>query len=292
MSENKKIIPIERCGFIGKCMADPRSYESQMGGYSSDRLPTLVAAKAMQELEAARSKDVAAHERNLPALEHNKAIAAYIETVMTEVGIPRSYSERDTSSRARRPKTITLQAGWIGDVARNCLTDDGFTAATYTYERLKKDYVAYAENAESQADAARRKAQHERDAKLEKRKADMELACMLLRYELPIESSWDDVLDHLRSKDQRLDLAVAMEQVRNDWNEGPDRVRRALDRFQIKTDEDKEIATDVATCLYDFEDGRVFRDTTWSYGALYASITDTVLLADAQKAMANAGSAL
>jgi hypothetical protein len=46
----------------------------------------------------------------------------------------------------------------------------------------------------------------------------------------------------------------------------------------------------VASCLYDFEDGRVFRDTTWSYSALYASITNTALLADCQKAMANAGS--
>lgn len=291
MSDNiKKIMPVERCGFVNKCMAHPSSYESYMGGYSSERLPTLVAARAMQELELARAKDVAAHELNLPALEHNKAIAAHIEALMTEAGIPRSYQERDTASRARRPKYITRQAGWIGDVARNFLTDDGFTEATYSYERLKKEYVVYAENTKSQADAAARKAQHERDSELEKRKADMELACMLLRYELPIESSWYDVLEHLRRKDQRLDLAVAMERTRNDWSEGPYRVREALDSFQIVTDEDKEIATDVANCLYDFEDGRVFRDTTWSYGALYASITDTTLLADCQTALARSSS--
>lgn len=33
---------------------------------------------------------------------------------------------------------------------------------------------------------------------------------MLLRYQLPIESTWSDVLDHLRGKHQRLGLAVAM----------------------------------------------------------------------------------
>ena len=108
---------------------------------------------------------------------------------------------------------------------------------------------------------------------------------MLLRHELPIESSWDDVLEHLRKKDQRLDLAVAMEQTRGDWSDGPYRVRNALDRFQIHIDEDKAIATDVASCLYDFEDGRVFRDTTWSYSALYESVADKQLVSDCQTAM-------
>jgi hypothetical protein len=289
MTDANKIMPVEPCGLVNKCMASPSSYASSMGSYGA-KSPTLVADKALRELEAARAKDVAAHERNLPALEHNKAIAARIEAVMTEAGIPRSYSERDTNSRARYPKTITHQAGWIGDVARNCKTDDGFAHATSSYERLKKDYTAYAERAKVEADHAAQHAQRERDAELAKRKADMELAGMLLRYELPIESDWGDVLEHLRSKDQRLDLAVAMEQTRGDWSEGPDRVSDALDRFQINTTEDKDIANDVLSCLHDFNDGRVFRDTTWSYSALYASITNTALLADCQKAMANAGS--
>ena len=270
-------------------MASPSGYASRLSSYST---PTAmrVATHAIQELEAARAKDIAAHEHNLPALEHNKAIAARIEAMMTEAGIPRSYSERDTTSRARYPKTITHQAGWIGDVARNCITDDGFVFATSSYERLKKDYTAYAERAKEEAKQLEQKAQRERDAELAKRKADMELAGMLLRHGLPIESDWDDVLEHLRKKDQRLDLAVAMEQTRGDWSEGPYRVRNALDRFQIVTDEDKEIANDVASCLYDFEDGRVFRDTTWSYGALYASIIDKQRLADCQTAMSHSRS--
>ena len=284
MSDTNKIMPVEACGLVNKCMASPSSYASSMGSYGA-KSPTLVADKALRELEAARAKDVAAHERNLPALEHNKAIAARIEAVMTEAGIPRSYSERDTNSRARYPKTITHQAGWIGDVARNCKTDDGFAHATSSYERLKKDYTAYAERAKEESEQLAQKAQRERDAELAKRKADMELAGMLLRHGLPIESDWDNVLEHLRSKDQRLDLAVAMEQTRGDWSEGPYRVRNALDRFQIVTDEDKEIANDVASCLYDFEDGRVFRDTTWSYSALYESVTDKQLVSDCKTAM-------
>ena len=284
MTDANKIMPVELCGHIGKCMASPSSYASRLSSYSTPTA-TRIATHAMQELEAARAKDVAAHENNLPALEHNKVIAARIEAMMTEAGIPRSYSERDTTSRSRYPKSITRQAGWIGDLARNCLTSDGFVAATLSYERMKKEYTAYAERAKVEADEAARKAQRERDAAVEKRKADMELAGMLLRHELPIESSWDDVLEHLRKKDQRLDLAVAMEQTRGDWSEGPYRVTGALDRFTIHTDEDKAIANDVASCLYDFEDGRVFRDTTWSYSALYESVTDKQLVSDCQTAM-------
>ncbi len=117
----------------------------------------------------------------------------------------------------------------------------------------------------------------------------MELAGVLLRYELPIESSWSDVLDHLCGKDQRLNLAVAMQRTRGDWSEGPYRVSNALGNFRIETNEDKDIAADVATCLYDFSDGRVFRDTTWNYTRLFASVTDQQLAADCQKAMQHAG---
>ena len=50
------------------------------------------------------------------------------------------------------------------------------------------------------------------------------------------------------------------------------------------------VANDVASCLYDFEDGRVFRDTTWSYSALYESVTDKQLVSDCKTAMNNSRS--
>ena len=63
--------------------------------------------------------------------------------------------------------------------------------ATSTYERLLKEYQAYAERAKAEAATASEKAQRERDAELAKRKANMELASMLLRYEL--RPMWNDV---------------------------------------------------------------------------------------------------
>lgn len=282
------IIPLKPCGFVGKCMSSPSSYASGLSSYRTPSAKT-VAAHALQQLEAARAQDVGTNQANLPAIENNKAVAARVEVLMAEIGMPKSWSERDFKSRARYPKTVTHEAGWIGDVRRHCQTDDGFTAATYTYNRLLTEYKAYAERANKEAEQADQQAQRVRDAELAKRKADMELATMLLRYVLPIEADWSDVLEHLRTKDQRLDLAVAMQQTRGDWSEGPYRVRDALDRFQIETTEDKDIANDVLSCLEDFEDGRVFRDTTWSYGALFASVKDQQLVADCQKAMEHAG---
>ncbi|MFZ2306790.1 MAG: hypothetical protein WAW73_20140 [Rhodoferax sp.] len=283
MNSAVKIMPVEMCGAIGKCMAHPSSYASSMS-YGS-KSPTAVANRALQELAAARAKDVATHDNNLPAIENNKVVAARVEALMLEIGMPKSWSERDTKSRSRYPKSITHEAGWMGDVRRNCKTDDGFAGATGAYERMLKEYQAYAERAKVEAAEAAGKAQRERDAELAKRKADMELAAMLLRYELPIESSWSDVLDHLCAKDQRLNLAVAMQQTRGDWSEGPYRVRAAMDRFHIETNEDKDIANDVLGCMDDFEDGRVFRDTTWNYGRLFAEAADQQLSADIQRAL-------
>lgn len=279
------IQPVTQCGAIGKCMASPSSYASSLSAYSKPSAKR-VADHAIQKLEEARALDVQLHEANLPAIESNRAVLERVEALMTEIGMPRKWSERDANSRSRYPKTVTRDAGWISDMRRECKTDDGFASATAGYERLRASYLEYAQAAEREAEQAKRQAEQEQAAVIERRKADMELATLLLRYSLPIDSDWDAVLEHLRSKDQRLDLAVAMQETRGDWSEGPYRVRDALNRFTIHTDEDKEIAADVASCLYDFEDGRVFRDTAWSYSALYSSITDRQLVDDCSIALA------
>jgi hypothetical protein len=281
-----KIMPVTLCGMVGKCKSSPSSYGDYLPNYMSHRekTPEVIAPYAMQQLEAARAKDLATHEANLPALENNKLIAAQIIALNESVGMPKRWSERDHNSRARYPKTIGHDAGYLTDIAREVKTEDGFVAATCTYERMKKDYEAYAEQGKRHAEVAARAKESERLALVEKRKADMELATLLIRYSLPPESDWSDVLDHLRTKDQRIDLAVAMSQTRGDWSEGPYRVSNALHGFSIQNDEDKEIAADVASCLYDFDDGRVFRDTTWNYDRLFASVSDQQLSTDAQLA--------
>lgn len=285
-----KIMPVEQCGAVGKCQASPSGYASYM---SSSRWgtpsPESVAQYAMQQLEVARQKDVETHERNLPALEANKAIAARVEAFMAEIGMPRSYTERDTKSRARYPKSVTVSSGWLSDVARHIKTSDGFEYSTTTYQRMKRDYDAYLIRATQEAEAKRAEQQRKIEAEKEARKANVELARIVLRYELPEDSEWRDVLDALCKKDQRINLAIAMMRVRADWNEGPYPVSNAISSFTIETDEDKDIANDILACLHDFEDGRVFRDTSWGYDRLLASIADQQLATDAQLAYDRSG---
>jgi len=72
----------------------------------------------------------------------------------------------------------------------------------------------------------------------------------------------------------------------DNWSDGPRAVRHALERFSIENDRDKNIAADVADSLAHWDgDGRIFRDTTWSYGALWPLVGDEQLVADVQRAM-------
>lgn len=293
MTDTTKIMPVEQCGAVNKCQSHPSGYKSslQSGWRLSEPTKERVATYALQQLEAARAKDVATREANLPALHNNIAVAQRVEALMKEIGMPVSYSERDPHSRSRYPKTIRRDAGYITDLRRECKTDDGFAAATRTYEDLKRRYEEYAAEGKREAEEAAREREREQQAAIEKRKADMELAGILLRYGLPVESTWAQVLEHLCGKHQRLALAVAMQQTRNDWNDGPYRVTDALRSFTIQTDEDKNIAASIAGCLVDFDDGRVFRDCEWNYGALFASVatTEAQLVTDVQTALQRAG---
>lgn len=282
-----KIMPITMCTALGNVMASPQSYENDLSRWSKPKAAS-VAAHAIQQLAKAFEADKATHESNLPAIENNLAIVERITSLMDDIGMPKRWSERDSRSRSRYPRTISHDAGYLTDLRREVKVDDGWTYRQQQHAQLLERYLAYeAQAAEADARSAAA-AERERQAEVERRKADVELAAILLRYELPIESSWADVLEALRSRNQRLDLAVAMQQTRCDWSEGPWRVRSAVDRFTMETDDDKAIINDVIDGLTDFEDGRVFRDCIWNYDALFGSVEDQQLAADVQRALGNA----
>lgn len=279
---------LEPVGFVGKCMSSPQSYASDLSRW---RTPTTkeIATKALRMLEDARAKDIEAHERNIPKIEANQAQRDRIIALMKEIGIPDSYSEVDPRSRARFPKRIRHDAGYMGDMARNLKVNDGFARATETYNSLKAKYDAYAVNAEQEDSRAKAEQERLAAAALEKRRQDLKLVEIILRYSLPEASEWDDVLSALREKDQRMDLAVAMYQTRGDWSEGYYRVSDALQRFVVSTPQDAEIQTDILSCFNDDIDGRVFRDTFWSYDRLFSEAQDQQLATDVQTALTNAG---
>lgn len=273
-----KIMPVEQCGAVGKCQSSPSGYTSYLkASYRySEPSEVRVAEYALQQLADARQKDEEAHARNLPAIENNKAVAAAIEALMNGIGMPRSYSERDLKSRSRYPKTITMKAGYLGDIQRHVMVTDHFEIATRTYQELLKRYTEFQKLATEKAERAQRERDQAAERERQARLANVELAEIILRYGMDREFDWRDVLDALCDQHQRADLAVAMMRVRHDWSDGPDAVSNAIDRFKIETDEDKEIANSVLRNLGEGwdGDGRCFRDCSWNYDRLIASLPE------------------
>jgi hypothetical protein len=278
-----KIMQVEPCKATGKLYSHPSEFRHRLNSY---REPSMlrIAEHALSELEAVRKLDIATHEKNVLALENNRLVVDHLTAVNVALGMPDGWSARDPNSRARIPKTIRYPAGWRQDIAQHVRTSDGFDTATSTYERLLATYTEYKKQADRDDEQKKGAAARAEAEKLAKRKADLEFVQICQRYELPLESEWSDVLDDLRKRDQRLDLAIAMVDVRGDWNDGCSAVEYALSRFTIRNDEDKDIANDVLGCTHDFEDGRVFRDTTWNYDRLFASVQDRQLVADVEMA--------
>lgn len=281
---------LEKVGAVTHCQANPGSYASYMGGsygYLPKPSAKRVAAYALSQLEQARQKDVEAHERNLPKIAANKAAREKIEALMKEVGMPDSFYEIPRNSRARFPKRVKQSAGYITDMQRHLPITDGFDHATATYTNLKARYDLYAKEAEGEDERLAAEAERERQRKLEAQRSNIQMAKIILRYDLPEDSTWEDILDTLRKKDQRIDLAVAMSQTRGDWSEGYYRVSDALSRFVVRTPEDADIQTDILSCFNDHIDGRVFRDTTWNYDRLFSSVADPHLADDVRTAMSH-----
>lgn len=278
-----KIMPVEKCDNVRNLYSSPEGFRSRIQQRSPYFKPdsAYLADCALKALSEARGKDIAIHAANAVAIENNKAIHAKVAALMLEIGMPTSWHEPDLSSRSkyRRFKTKTVTPGWQGDLWRNVPTTDGFEDTTY--ERLKRDYELYAEKAAAekvQADQARERADTDQKAA---RLANIELATIILRYGLDLHSDWPEVLDSLREKNQRLDLAVAMMDTRGDWNDGPYKVSNALRRFVAVTDEDKSIQLSIGGHCDDWcGDGRIFRDCAWNYDRLAQSVHDEQLVKD------------
>lgn len=240
-----------------------------------------IAERADRSLADAWGKTQETHAANAAAIESNRAMRELLMAIMVAAGVPTRYSHYGLPSpRSRYMKHMTLEAGFPNDINRTFPVDDGFARAQQTYERLKADYAKYREAAQREAEVKAKAIEEEKA----KRRADMALATLIVRYGLTEDADWPDVLEVIRSRDQYLDLAIAGRQTRGDWSEGFYRVEAALGRFRINDDRDKEIAADICGCLSN-EDGRVFRDTRWSYDALFEIVSDKQLVEDANLCM-------
>jgi hypothetical protein len=279
-----KPLEVKPCDLVSKCMASPGSYESAISAHRPSMLS--IADRADRELANAWEKTQETHEQNAAAIASNQRMRGLLTDIMRAAGVPTQFREYGfQTERARTRKHYTRDAGWPKDISKAFPVDDGFARARETYETLKAKYAEYRKQAEQEQ---ARKAEAV-EAERAKRRADIALAQLILRYELGEDTDWSDALEAIRKRDQYLDLAIAGQQTRGDWSEGYWRVQRAFDRFKINDDRDKDIAADMCGCLSNGNDGdvdgRVFRDTRWNYDKLFELVNDQQLLADARLCM-------
>lgn len=227
------------------------------------------------------------HAANESAIAHNRLMRARIEAIMDAAAMPKTVRRlKQTARRSWVPKYETVPAGYIGDLAVCYPVDDGYNSEWLDEQRKRTAYMEFQVKAQAAADEAQRAAEREQRAAIERRKADKRLGVILARYELGPEYDWPEVLESLRARSKYLDLAIAGIQTRGDWSDGFFRVKDAMGRFKIDSDQDKDIAADLMGCLSGEEsDGRIFRDTRWSYDALLG-LVDKQLAEDAQFALA------
>lgn len=265
-------------GSLGKVSLEWAFKQKDYWGSYKKITDVVMIDKKLAEYEAQAAADIkaieAAHERNLPLIKNNEEVVAKVTKLMEHIGIPKqTLKSYFKSARSMKMTTETVSSGWITDLSTHAPVKDNS-------EILKREVA-------SKLDALKRKAQEEKDAiakeaaikaaEIAKKEADRALIKMQLKYELSEYNEWEDVLDAICSKCKYLNLAWAMEQTRNDWSEGFDKVECAIAKFVVVAEEDCEIEKCIEECLEDCEDGRVFRDCQYNYSVLYAKVAPELM---------------
>jgi hypothetical protein len=275
----EKFRPITKCDNTAKAKSNPRYH---LASWQSEI--TLNHIKAARDaLEAAWKLDNEIHIMNNVNIKFNINNYKIIHDMMNFLGVGRTYRIPDPKSRARFPKSIVKNSGYIEDINKIYMTYDGYENAKYTYDNA----IKVIENAEKEVKSNIE--ENERDTKNAqvKRETELKLLRLIIKYELPDDSTKYDILSHIRSKDKYLNLAIAMENVRVDWNDGCGEVEDALAEFlsHIESNTDNEILVSVENAIERFDDdqdGRYFRDCEWNYSSLYTLVKDADLIDDSQ----------
>lgn len=230
----------------------------------------------LEKAEVERLKVVTEHEANLPAIENNHKVREKITQIMKDIGIPNNYSTSEFKTQRSRTKTTTTHsAGYLGDLHRNVPVSD-------ESERMLTLIKSALDSFKRHADTLKvniRKELQEAEKTEKAKKEVLAKARLQVKYNLTEDFEWSDVLEVLDNKDKYFKLARAMEETRNDWNDGYGRVQYAISGFQVETEEDKEIFDEIYELSHEYEDidGRVFRDCEYNYSFLYGKVSEEIL---------------
>lgn len=239
--------------------------------------------KLLQEISAKYEADCAViSQSNLTIVAHNKTVRDKITSIMKELGVPDTYYTREyKTNRSSKLTEIKHSAGYIGDLDRLMPVEKKPLDTVYMLSNLRRTYE---EKLRTARDIANK-------AEMEKIKVTQmhELALLRAKYtpDNPISDTYT-IRDAILSKNKYLMLGYWLMRNRENWTDGYDYAEVGLSQFSIDSVEDAEIhasLTDIINKSYETGgiDGRVFRDCEYSYGYLFAKVTDKSLLKDYEK---------
>lgn len=222
----------------------------------------------LNELQLIEDEIELQHSKNKENIEHNQKVIDNIKFIMNTIGVRDSYSEYSFKTNRSRKKTqMTHTAGYIKDLNRVVSIDDGYNDFKRKIEdkkiQIKKKYDVLKSELVLK--------EKEKEKKLKETKKEKLLATLKVKYSLDFDSDEKTILEHILNKDKYLELAYAMEQNRNNWNDGYSKVKNALNSFLEETEEDIKIVEELESVIGENwdGDGRIFRNINYSYDVIY-----------------------
>lgn len=204
-------------------------------------------------------------EKNTAAFNNNIRVRDKLLSVIEASGYPRQKVEY----KGRSQKRTESPHAWTSDLYH--LMPPNGRYLTKWLEDFWKELNQKRDAIRTKKEAEQKQKQQEQDKARRERMKIAELVIEAKELGLDAaECDLDDMINEVRSKDKYLDLAVVMEETRNDWSDGFDGVESALGRFNADSPVDQLIYDDISACLEcEDRDGRIFRDTEYNYSVLY-----------------------
>jgi len=187
-------------------------------------------------------------------------------------------------TRCKNAKSRKVIADWI-----DCEFVTELKSKCNVFAPSLPDWYGFKRKAAEQVQK-RQAAEREKKLEEEQKKKEAEKIKLFLelikKYDLTFFNGLPDmneIIEAIILKDKYLYLSHYLELNRNHWSDGCLYAKTGLNRFEVNSDIDKEIYSEISNLINDWDgEGRVFRDCKWNYSILI-SLVDKNILSDYEK---------
>jgi hypothetical protein len=233
-------------------------------------------AKFKQMLNVIQETDQITHDENLKIKEDNQAIETAIFYMLDQIGIRRTFYDYKTN---RSTKKTEQSYHFTSEIKGQIPT---YYPANSLEDR-KKDLIRQIDNYWNKEISKLIEERKRKEKEQKEKEQNRKLALLLAKYELDLDSEWNDIMDKILEKNKYLRLAYYLEKNRGDWTSGCDYADTGLSLFGVESELDEAIYNDISDYIDNWDqhmDGRCFRDCEYNYSVLYGMVEDDNLMKD------------